>query len=227
MQKIITIILTVGISIAVIAGLGYAFQDYLRSVPGPEKVTKDFYQSWVNQKESPLASKFYQNHVNLTKRLEDNIQETIDSFDKGGADPILCAQDKPQNMSFELISKTDERAIVKIYEDFGGNSQIIKAGLVKNVDGWLIDEIICSNKTSEEVSTDESNLVGDYIKENISILSPKDPVLGGSFYVTEINFVSPGIAIINYEDGHIALEAQVEYEVESGDVIINKFNIQE
>ncbi|MBN2854103.1 hypothetical protein JXK06_01040 [Patescibacteria group bacterium] len=49
----------------------------------------------------------------------------------------------------------------------------------------------------------------NYLKENISNFSPAEAVLGGTFYITEINWSEDGsVAQIKYEDGHIALEAE-------------------
>lgn len=225
-QEITSIILTVILSSAAIVGITYALRGYINQSEEPEEVVKNFYQSWVNQKDSPIASRFYENHKDLTKNLEDDLADTIASFDKGGADPILCAQDKPQDMEYELIRQTDANAIVEIKQYFGGNSQTIKVGLMKQDDQWLIDEIICSDEISGEAGTKETNKVGDFIRDNISELSPKEAVLGGTFYVTEITFPAPGIALVSYEDGHIALEAQAEYKInKNNEVVVERFKL--
>lgn len=72
------------------------------------------------------------------------------------------------------------------------------------------------------------NLVSDYIKKNINTLSPIDPVLGGKFYVTAILFTGKSSCIVNYEDGHNALKAQVEFILPSpGKVEITSFTPNE
>lgn len=222
-NPIIAVSALIGCIVIIIAlAYGYATQK-----TSPEKIVKNFYESWTGYSGNPMANKLYQNNKYLTEKLEADIQDTIDSFDKVGADPVLCAQDKPQSMSFELTRQTDSNAIVEITEDFGGNSQVIKAGLKMQDKKWLIDEIICTDKITGQAVTKETNMVGDYIRDHISELSPEKEVLGGTFYVTEITFPAPNIALIEYEDGHIALTAEAEYEIKDNQVKIKDFEIIE
>lgn len=78
-----------------------------------------------------------------------------------------------------------------------------------------------------EEEVDERELVSQYIEENISELSPEEAVLGGTFHVTNIEFVDENQAIVDYEDGHIDLQAQAIFSVEDGQVIIDSFEIIE
>lgn len=55
----------------------------------------------------------------------------------------------------------------------------------------------------------EQSLFENYLKANISELSPTKEVLGGKFYITNISWLPDRIAIVSYEDGHIVLEAKV------------------
>ncbi|MFZ4648118.1 MAG: Kazal-type serine protease inhibitor domain-containing protein [Patescibacteria group bacterium] len=55
----------------------------------------------------------------------------------------------------------------------------------------------------------EKTLFEDYLRTNISKLSKTKAVLGGKFYVTEIKWLPSRVAIVSYEDGHIALKAKV------------------
>ncbi|OGG49402.1 hypothetical protein A3C18_01230 [Candidatus Kaiserbacteria bacterium RIFCSPHIGHO2_02_FULL_54_11b] len=52
--------------------------------------------------------------------------------------------------------------------------------------------------------------VESYISQNISDLSPEKEVLGGKFYVTDIQ-TTGGKGVVHYEDGHIALVADFTY----------------
>jgi hypothetical protein len=45
-----------------------------------------------------------------------------------------------------------------------------------------------------------------YIRSHISELSPQPAVLGGTFYVTDIQWQNDDTALVSYEDGHIALK---------------------
>jgi len=66
--------------------------------------------------------------------------------------------------------------------------------------------------TGGDENTIRSN-VENYIRNNISNLSEEKAVLGGTFYVTKIIFFDSGRALVNYEDGHIALVALTKYSV--------------
>ena len=48
-----------------------------------------------------------------------------------------------------------------------------------------------------------------FLSNNLSSLSPEKEVLGGTFYLTNVYWSDKDSAIIEYEDGHIALRAKV------------------
>lgn len=73
--------------------------------------------------------------------------------------------------------------------------------------------------------TNEQNLVKDYIVAHLSELSPTKEVLGGKFYLTKITFTGQREANIGYEDGHIALEAKVNYALDAHKLSIESFKI--
>ncbi len=49
-----------------------------------------------------------------------------------------------------------------------------------------------------------------YVSQNISELSPEKEVLGGKFYITNIQ-VADGKGVVSYEDGHVAFTADFTY----------------
>ena len=52
--------------------------------------------------------------------------------------------------------------------------------------------------------------VESYVSQNISELSPVKEVLGGKFYVTQVE-VLDGRGVVSYEDGHMAYTADFSY----------------
>lgn len=81
-------------------------------------------------------------------------------------------------------------------------------------------------KEEENLKLLQQESVTDYLMTNISELSPEKEVLGGTFYVTSIDFIDENNLIIGYEDGHIALSAKVNFEYQdSENIIINSFDI--
>lgn len=85
------------------------------------------------------------------------------------------------------------------------------------------------NGDSQEMTQAQREaLVEEYIRENISTLSPEPEVLGGTFYVTEIEFAGEGGGVVEYEDGHIALVAEFQYEVSAeGEVEVALTGVEE
>jgi len=75
------------------------------------------------------------------------------------------------------------------------------------------------------VDEDTQKLVEDYINAHISELSPQKEVLGGKFYTTRIIFPSENEAIIDYEDGHIALSASAQFKIINNKVMIQNFTV--
>jgi hypothetical protein len=57
-----------------------------------------------------------------------------------------------------------------------------------------------------------------YIRTHITELSPQPAVLGGTFYVTDIQWESPRIAVVSYEDGHIVLKGRTVVTAKKGQV---------
>ncbi len=88
--------------------------------------------------------------------------------------------------------------------------------------------LITFSPRSETFSTPTGKLmsVESYVSRNISNLSPEKEVLGGTFYVTDIN-VADGKGVVQYEDGHNAYIADFTYEAADGTGIrINSFVVR-
>ncbi len=82
-------------------------------------------------------------------------------------------------------------------------------------------------RTWEEPCIDSGiqSQVEAYLKEHISELSPEKEVLGGKFYITQFRFINDQQVVIDYEDGHIALIANVLFSAEGDKITINQFSI--
>jgi len=71
------------------------------------------------------------------------------------------------------------------------------------------------NDTETQTLTQEQreSIVSTYLQARINELSPEEPVLGGTFYVTDISFTGESEGTVSYEDGHIALMADFDYSI--------------
>lgn len=76
------------------------------------------------------------------------------------------------------------------------------------------------------IAQDQEKLVGNYIRENISELNPSEPVLGGSWYVLDMEFLPEKTVKVYCEDGHIQNNFTADYSV-SGDGNVVLSNIVE
>jgi hypothetical protein len=67
--------------------------------------------------------------------------------------------------------------------------------------------------TACEIATDrlqDRTAAEEYIRANITQLSTQPAVLGGTFYVTDIQWADDGTATVKYEDNHIALVGETK-----------------
>lgn len=80
------------------------------------------------------------------------------------------------------------------------------------------------NNTTQEKLSDQ-DMINNYLKNNISQLSPEKEVLGGKFYITDLQLQEGNKGIVSYEDGHIALKANFDYIINDKLVEINNFEI--
>ncbi|HPA25866.1 MAG TPA: hypothetical protein PLK76_03860 [bacterium] len=66
----------------------------------------------------------------------------------------------------------------------------------------------------------------NYLRDNLSTLSPKKEVLGGKFYVVDLKILSSDKAEVVYEDGHIQLQAEFNYRSDENlNITISNFKI--
>jgi len=65
-----------------------------------------------------------------------------------------------------------------------------------------------------------------YLAQHITELSPEKAVLGGTWYVTDFQFTGNDQGIVWYEDGHIALVADVTFEKKGGALRVKDFLVR-
>ncbi len=89
----------------------------------------------------------------------------------------------------------------------------------------LLKSIELRDRTSNTNSY--QSLVENYLKENISKLSPEKEVLGGKFYITRVLLKDLTEGEVSYEDGHNAYTAVFNYEISpTSEVKITNFAIK-
>jgi len=79
----------------------------------------------------------------------------------------------------------------------------------------------------ESTSKLPQTLIENYLKENISSISPEKEVLGGKFYITDLKLIDSNSGVVSYEDGHVAFVADFNYIISpDGKITISSFVIR-
>lgn len=89
------------------------------------------------------------------------------------------------------------------------------SGLPEHDDEVRIPITIVPGGSISFTDEEERRALEEYLHAHISELSPEPAVLGGTFFVTNIAWNEDGAAIVDYEDGHIALQIRVDASVEA------------
>lgn len=77
-----------------------------------------------------------------------------------------------------------------------------------------------------EAQPGASMSIEEYVRQNISALSPVKEQLGGKFYVTQIE-AHGGTGTVSYEDGHSAYTADFTYTIDaSGTPSVQSFAVR-
>jgi hypothetical protein len=85
--------------------------------------------------------------------------------------------------------------------------------------------LVTTSTVSSKLSEEQQDKLKNYIKANLSTLSPAPEVLGGKFYLTEFIINSPNTAQISYEDGHNSFDAEITYEIRENLAYLQNFTI--
>lgn len=226
-KNIISIFLTVLIASTVIVGGAYAVKHKWYDQKDPGLVVLNFYEQWVEYEGNPVSDRIYQDHPAISSEFSEELDRLLDSFEGGAFDPVLCAQEKPSSVKIKDIKEIGDRAQLTLTADFFGVEKDLNINLEKTDRTWWITDITCpASNTTPSKTTPWQEIVEDYIRGNISEISPEEEVLGGNFYVTDFEFLNNNKALVKYEDGHIALEAEIEFNIDQDmRVDINSFKI--
>lgn len=234
MKKIITISLTVLMSSALIIGGTYAVKRVTTPALSPEQTVRSFYSSWIEYQGegNPISDRIYRESDLASAAFTQKLDAIIDSFEFGGYDPVLCAQDIPQNFEITMTSQDEKEALARVAQDFYGLPKFVMVELSKQSGRWQIDNIACQEGETARGARDNNpsipvqNLVGDYLRENLSELAPEKEVLGGTFRLNRIVFTGPNSAVMEYDDGHNLYRAEIDFGLPApGGVKIDRFEI--
>lgn len=107
----------------------------------PEQVVQQFYAWYVSYQGNPLVDKAYQG----SEWLSPAFIAHLDDFTQSGewrVDPVLCAQDVPNEVTAHPAQVSGDRASVEVTTSFTGHGLTVE--LVKAGGAWAIDKVACS-----------------------------------------------------------------------------------
>ncbi len=93
----------------------------------PDQVVHEFYRWYLESigegenRQNPLAEGAHQDRPDLTESFKLEIDQTLAQSERGGADPLLLAQDVPVRIEVISTGQTGKNALVTVEMYWGGN----------------------------------------------------------------------------------------------------------
>jgi hypothetical protein len=107
---------------------------------GPSEVVNRFYRWCIGYPGNPVADREYRNNPDLAPAFIESVDADLASMNRGGADPLLLAQDIPDRFTVDEAEVSGDRATVIVNFYWGGNDIPSRREVeLQLVDGaWLI-----------------------------------------------------------------------------------------
>lgn len=117
----------------------------------PQQVTANFYNwylDYIGDRASdtfrnPLVDKAYHDAPYLSASFVEHIDELLASFEGGGYDPFLCAQDIPTEMTPDVVFVRNGMASVVMRSSFPNH--LLMVDLRPEGESWVIGNITCAH----------------------------------------------------------------------------------
>lgn len=117
----------------------------------PEEATLTFYNWYIEQTKgpdeelrNPIQDGAFREGPNLSPQFVREVEQITASFEGGGYDPVLLAQDIPERVEVEFVADADGRATVLVQRYWDGNPEPVPmwVRLSKAGDQWLIRQVM-------------------------------------------------------------------------------------
>ncbi len=100
-----------------------------------------WYLSYARNQGNPLVDGAYQSSQFLTQGLVQKVDGIVASFDRGGFDPFLCAQDIPDSVSLDEPVVSGDVARVTVHTSFEDHAFTV--ALQRTNGRWLMSDVLC------------------------------------------------------------------------------------
>ncbi len=125
----------------------------------PKETVESFYNWYLQYEGNPLSSGAYKTSDYLTDNFKNNIDQLLSSFDKGGYDPIVLAQDLPSGITVGNVLIDNGSAKVIVSLNFYGTQKNLDIKLYKVGEIWQIDSIVEGSAASQPSKEDTSSVI--------------------------------------------------------------------
>lgn len=135
-----------GVAVVAVSGpaLLYGARADVKAEVLPEDVVADFYKWYLGSIDlaagrNPLAERAYRSSELLTEEFVAGVDELLDSFERGGYDPFLLAQDVPTSVDMGETVVSGDSAQVQVETSFEGHGFLVS---LRRIDrAWKIDDV--------------------------------------------------------------------------------------
>lgn len=139
----------------------------------PEERVRSFYEWYLGYSGNPVTDGAYRSSEHLTGEFVQKVDEIIASFDRGGYDPFLCAQDVPESFTVGETSVSGDRAVVPVQTSFEGHAFTV---VLLRIDGeWRISDVNCDGS-------------GTSLKVTVNVTATPEEVVQG-FYNWYLGYI--------------------------------------
>jgi len=128
----------------------------------PESIVESFYRWYIDYPGNALADGAYRSSEVLSEAFIQEVDEIIASFDRGGYDPFLCAQDLPGSFSVDeaTIAPEGDQATVVVHQMWNPGTEYesthdLTVALRMQDNAWKIVDITCAAPESGAIQPEE------------------------------------------------------------------------
>jgi hypothetical protein len=120
----------------------------------PEQVVEEFYRWHLGYPGNSLVDRAYRDSKYLVPSFVQQVDELLSTFDKGGFDPFLLAQDLPEEITVDDAVIEGGVARVLTHQKFAGNPNLrdIIVELARIADEWKITDVNMGDVSPEVVT---------------------------------------------------------------------------
>ncbi|MGC9468903.1 MAG: hypothetical protein ACP5HS_09965 [Anaerolineae bacterium] len=144
----------------------------------PGEAVLAFYDWYLSYPGNVVADKAYRESPMVVAALAGEVDVLVASFDRGGYDPFLCAQNLPGEINVGTVTVSGDSAVVSVSTDLEGHTFTVELAASESGD-WLITDITCGSGVGAGGVPTEGTLPADEAPEADDAVAEPEPAMGG------------------------------------------------